>query len=69
MKPLILTAILLLTGCSIQLKDERIDAAKLEQLLFNHEVNLNAINGYIKALQEAKVLPLPKKEQDVQESK
>jgi len=59
-----LVLVVLLSGCTMQLKDDRIDPAQLEQVLFNHQINLNAINGYIKALQEAKVLPVPKKEEE-----
>lgn len=53
---------LFFAGCSVVLKDERIDPEKLEQAIFNHEVNINAINSYIKALQEKKLLPLPTQE-------
>lgn len=62
MKYLIL--VLLLSGCAVKLEDHRIDPAQLEQALFNHQVNLNAINGYIKELQDTKVLPTPKRKED-----
>jgi len=58
MKHLLLA--LLLSGCTLQLEDKRLDPAKVEQILFNHDVNIRAINGYIKELQDAKILPRPK---------
>jgi hypothetical protein len=67
MKYLIL--VVLFSGCTVQLKDERVDAVAVSQVLNDHTASINAVIGYIKDLQETKILPIPKQEEDVKKVK
>ena len=63
MKKILLIA-LLLTGCSVQLEDKRLDTQAVAQALNEHTATLNAIVTYIKDLQDTKVLPIPKQKEE-----
>lgn len=61
MRFLILSA-LLLSGCTVALRDERVDPEKLGQALNQTSIQVQAIINYIAALQEKGVLPKPEQE-------
>lgn len=59
MKHLRLLALLFLTGCTVQLKDERIDAAKLDAVLKEQSAVIVAV---VEQLQAKGYLEKPKEE-------
>ncbi len=63
MKSIILISLLALSGCTVALKDERVDGAKLEQVLSQHAALINALVGQIGVLQEKGYLEKPKPEE------
>jgi predicted transcriptional regulator len=53
----ILLFVLLASGCTVRLEDQRIDPSAISKILNQHDINIAAINGYIKNLQDSGVLP------------